>query len=120
MNKPLILENDSCEYGLGAAIFQESQPIAYASRTLTDTERRYAQIEKKMLALVYGLEKFHQYTYGRHVEVVTDHKPLVAILSKPLSKAPKRLQSLILRSQKYNFSLSFQPGKSIVTADTLS
>jgi len=75
------LENDACEYGLGAAIFQECRPIiVYASRTLTDSERRYAQIEKEMLALVYGLEKFHQYTYGRHLDVVTDHKPLVAII----------------------------------------
>ena len=120
VNKPLTLENDASEYGLGTAIFQEGRPIAYASRTLTDAERRHAQIEKEALALVYGLEKFHQYTYGRHVNVVTDHKPLVAIVSKPLSKAPKRLQSLILRTQKYDFSLTFQPGKSIVTADTLS
>ena len=120
VNKPLTLENDACEYGLGAAIFQEGRPIAYASRTLTEAERRYAQIEKETLALVYGLEKFHQYTYGRHLDVVTDHKPLVAILSKPLSKAPRRLQSLILRTQKYDFSLTFQPGKSVVTADTLS
>jgi len=120
VNKPLTLENDACEYGLGSAIFQEGRPIAYASRTLTEAERRYAQIEKEMLALVYGLEKFHQHTYGRHVDVVTDHKPLVAIISKPLSKAPRRLQSLILRTQKYDFNLTFQPGKSIVTADTLS
>ena len=46
-----------------------------------------------MLALVYGLEKFHHYTFGRAVHIITDHKPLVAIAKKPLSKAPRRLQT---------------------------
>jgi len=120
VSKPLTLENDACEYGLSSALFQEGRPIAYASRTLTDAEKRYAQIEKEMLALVYGLEKFHQYTFGRHVDIITDHKPLVAIMHKPLSKAPRRLQSLILRTQKYDFNVTFQPGHSVVTADILS
>jgi len=87
---------------------------------LTDTECRYAQIEKEMLAVTYGLEKFNQYTYGRHVTVITDHKPLVSIVAKPLMKAPKRLQSLLLRCQKYNYTLQYQSGKSIPIADALS
>jgi len=120
VSKPLTLENDACEYGLSSAIFQEGRPIAYASRTLTDAEKRYAQIEKEMLALVYGLKKFHQYTFGRHVDIITDHKPLVAIMHKPLSKAPRRHQLLILRTQKYDCSVTFQPGHSVVTANTLS
>ena len=46
--KELTLENDACEYGLGAALIQEEKPVAYASRSLSDTEKRYAQIEKEM------------------------------------------------------------------------
>ena len=92
--------------------------MVYASRT--ETEKRYAQIEKEMLALSFGLEKFHHYTYGRHVSVVTDHKPLVAIVTKPLSKAPKRLQALLLRTQEYNYMLTYKSGKSIPVADDLS
>ena len=91
--KPLTLENDACEYGIGSALLQGGKPIAFASRSLSDSERRYAQIEKEMLAVTYGLEKFHHYTFGRQVFVVTDHKPLVSISNKPLSKAPKRLQN---------------------------
>ena len=117
--KELTLENDASEYGLGSALMQ-GKPVAYASRSMTDTERRWAQIEKELLAVIYGLEKFHHYTYGRHVTVVTDHQPLVSIVSKPLSKAPKRLQSLLLRAQKYNITLVYKPGKSIPVADTLS
>ena len=119
-NKPLTLENDASEYGIGSSLLQDGRPIAFASRTLTDTESRYAQIEKEMLALTYGLEKFNQYTYGRHVNVITDHKPLVSIVTKPLVKAPKRLQSLLLRCQKYNYTLKYQSGNSIPIADALS
>ena len=65
--KELTIENDASEYGLGSALFQDGKPIAFASRTLTDPETRYAQIEKEMLAVCYGLTKFHHYTYGRDV-----------------------------------------------------
>ena len=75
-HKELVLENDASEYGLGSAMCQGGRPIAYASRSLTETEPRYAQIEKEMLAVTYGLEKFHHYTYGRDVKVITDHQPL--------------------------------------------
>ena len=92
-SKELVLENDASEYGLGSALFQSGKPVAYASRTLTDTEKRYAQIEKEMLAVTFGLEKFHHYTYGRETSVFSDHKPLESIVVKPLYKAPKRLQN---------------------------
>ncbi|XP_014665126.1 PREDICTED: uncharacterized protein K02A2.6-like, partial [Priapulus caudatus] len=118
--KDLVLENDASEYGVGSVLLQDGRPVAFASRSLTDTETRYAQIEKEMLAVAFGLEKFHYYTYGRKVTIVTDHKPLVAIVSKPLSKAPRRLQSLLLRTQKYVFGLVYKPGTSIPVADALS
>uniref|UniRef100_A0AAY4BL29 Reverse transcriptase/retrotransposon-derived protein RNase H-like domain-containing protein n=1 Tax=Denticeps clupeoides TaxID=299321 RepID=A0AAY4BL29_9TELE len=63
----LTLQCDASETGLGAALLQMGVPIAYGSRALTPTERGYAQIEKECLAIVYGMEKFHQYTYGRKV-----------------------------------------------------
>ena len=91
-HKELTLENDASEYGLGAAIYQEGNPIAFASRSLTSAERNYAQTEKEMSAVCFGLEKFHHYTYGRCVTVIrliTDHKPLESIILKHLSKAPK-------------------------------
>ena len=72
-HKPLTVQNDASDHGIGSAIFQDGRPIAYASRVLTDVESRYAQIEKEMLALTYGLEKFNQYTFSRHVTVITSH-----------------------------------------------
>ena len=119
-DEELTIENDACEYGVGSALMQKDRPIAYASRSLSDVEQRYAQIEKEMLGVVFGLERFRHYTYGRKVIVVTDHKPLVAICAKPLSRAPKRLQSMLLKIQEYNFEVRYKPGKEIPVADTLS
>ena len=66
---PITLQTDASSHGLGATLLQDSRPIAYASRALTPTEQRYAQIEKECLSVVYGLERFDQYTYGRPVNV---------------------------------------------------
>ena len=83
-DKELTIQVDSSKDGIGAALIQEGRPIEYASRALTQTERKWAQIEKETLAVVYGLERFDQYTYGRNVKVQNDHKPLERILKKPL------------------------------------
>ncbi|VDI57759.1 Hypothetical predicted protein [Mytilus galloprovincialis] len=108
------------EKGLGASLMQDSQPIAYASRALTKTEQNYAQIEKELLAVVFGMEKFHQYTYGRKVYVESDHKPLESLYKKPLYHAPKRLQRMFLRLQRYDIELKYKQGKYLYIADTLS
>ena len=71
-DKPLRLQCDTSEKGLGASLMQDGRPIAYASRALTSTETNYAQIEKELLAIVFGAERFHQYTYGRKVIVDSD------------------------------------------------
>ena len=87
-DKEVTLENDASDYGLGSALYQKGKPIAFACRTLTETERRYAQIEKEMLAINFGLEKFHYYTFGRPVTVITDHRPLVSIVRSHCPKHP--------------------------------
>ena len=100
---------------------QDDCPIAFAGRSLKLAERNYAQIEKGMLAIMLGLEKFHHHTYGAHtVDVITDHKPLVSISQKLLSKAPKRLQSMLLHVQPYDIKLSYQPGRKLHITVTLS
>ena len=70
-----------------------------------------------MLAIVFGLEKFHQFTYGRFVTVESDHKPLESIAKKPMQSAPKRM---LLRLSKYDAKILYKPGKSMLLADTLS
>ena len=99
---------------------QEGKPVAFASRSLSDCEKRYAQIEKEMLAVVCGVEHFHYYVYGQPVTVETDHKPLEAIIKKPLSAAPPRLQRMLLRLMKYNAELQYKAGRELYVADTLS
>ena len=116
----LTVQCDASDKGLGAALMQKGQPIAYASRALTETETRYAQIEKEMLAVVYALQKFDQYVSGRHVTVQSDHKPLQAIAKKPLRNAPKRLQGMLLKVQKYDVTIIYRPGPEMHLADTLS
>ena len=63
---------------------QDGHPVAYASRSLTPTEVQYPQIEKELLAIVFAVEKFETYLYGRKVLVESDHKPLEAIFKKSL------------------------------------
>ncbi|KAL8597750.1 hypothetical protein ACOMHN_001709 [Nucella lapillus] len=116
----LTIQCDASQSGLGAVLLQNERPVAYASRALTDTETRYAQIEKELLAIVFAVEKFHQYTFGRQVKVQSDHKPLEAILQKPLASAPRRLQGMMLRVQGYDISVTYKKGKEMLLADTLS
>ena len=99
---------------------QDSRVVAFASRSLTDTEKNYAQIEKELLAVVFSLEKFDQYVYGRRVTVETDHKPLLPIMKKALLQAPKRLQRMLLQLQRYDISLVYRRGTDMHLADTLS
>ena len=116
----LEVQCDASQKGLGAALMQRGQPIAYISRALTPTEQRYAQIEKECLAIVYALERFHQYTFGRRVLVHSDHKPLESIMKKPLASAPRRLQGMLMRLQKYDATVSYERGKNMFLADLLS
>lgn len=73
-----------------------------------------------MLAIVLALERFNQYTFGRHVHIESDHKPLEAIMLKPLARVPRRLQLMIMRLQKYDFAVHYGRGKNMHLADMLS
>ena len=117
---PITLQCDASSTVLGAVLLQQDQPVAYASRALTATEVNYAQIEKELLAILFGLERFHHYTYGVPVTVQSDHQPLQTISRKPLHTAPKRLQRMLLRLQRYLVTINYRQGKHMHIADTLS
>ena len=117
---PLTLEVDASQKGLGVALTQDGKPIAFGSKTLTECQSRYSNIEREMLAIVYGIQRYHTYLYGKPFVVLTDHKPLVTITQKPLHAAPARLQRMILKIQGYQYTVIYRPGPQMVMADALS
>ena len=119
-NETLTIECDASKHGIGTCIMQHGQPIAYASKSLTDAEINYAVIEKECLALLFACKRFHQYTYGNKVKVRSDHKPLEAIMKKPLSAAPPRLQRMLLQLQIYDLDVTHVSGKDMLISDCLS
>jgi len=100
---------------------QDKIPVAYASRSLPETEIRYGQIEKEFLSVVYACSKFRHFIYGRKIVAWTDHKPLVAIMKKNVSEIPSnRLQKMRIKSFEYDIELTYLPGKNMHIADLLS
>ena len=113
---------DASSYGLGAVLLQSDgdnwKPVAYASRALSDTERRYAQIEKEALASTWACEKFSNYILGRSFLLESDHKPLLN--TKHLDDLPPCILRFRLRLAKYDFTTQHIPGKLLYAADALS
>ena len=74
---------DESSFGFGAVLMQEHYkkwtPVAYASRAMSNTERHFAQIEKKTLAFTWACQKFCTYVMGLKFLVEIDHKPLVPL-----------------------------------------
>ena len=121
VEEKVTLHCDASERGLGAALLQNGQPVAFASRTLSPAEQKYAQIEKECLAITFGCQKFAQYVSRREkVNVETDHKPLQSVFKKSLLSAPCRLQRMLLRLQRYNLEMVYKPGSQMFVADHLS
>lgn len=111
---PVTLQVD---YAIGGVLLQEGRPVCFTSHTLSNIERNCAQIQKECLSIVSCMDKWHYYLYGKHdITVHSDHQPLETIFKKPLSRAPRRLQRMMLKLQKYQF----KKGKELFIADTLS
>ena len=116
---------DASSYGLGVVLMQSHdgrlKPVAYASRSLTECERRYAQIEKEYLGLVWACEKFSRYLVGLPtVHLLTDHKPLIPLInSKDLELVPIRCQHFLIRLMRFNCHAEYTPGKALVVPDAL-
>ena len=116
---------DASSYGLGAVLLQRTantwKPVAYASRALSETEKRYAQIEKEGLAVTWACTKFTDYILGCKFMIESDHKPLIPLLNtKHLDSLPPRILRFRLRLAKFDYTVFHVPGKLLYTADALS
>ena len=121
VNRPVTVECDASSVGLGAVLLQDGQPVAFASRSLSKTERNYAPLEAEALAIVFACEHFDSYLLGRDsITIHSDHKPLEMIFGKSILSAPKRLQRMRLRLQRYPIVVKYKPGRDMYIPDALS
>ena len=113
--KETVVSADASSYGLGAVLRQKQpdgslRPTAYISRAMTETETRYAQIEKEALAVTWACERFQDYLIRMRFQIETDHKPLVPLFThKPLDQLPLRVQRFRLRMMRFSYSISHVP-----------
>ena len=110
-NLPVTVQADASLRGLGACLIQQhngkDQPIVFASKSLTDAETRYANIERELLAIVFACQRFSTYLLGRSFIAESDHKPLEMIAMKNLANAPPRLQRMLLELQRYDVTIKY-------------
>ena len=117
---------DASSFGMGGVLLQKDaegwKPVQYASRSFTETEQRYAQVEKEALAMTWCCEKFKDYLLGLpNFLIETDHKPLLALMkTKPLDEMTPRIQRFRMRMMRFSYDVEHVAGKNLATADTLS
>ena len=106
---PITLQVDASEDAIGGVLLQNDQPVCFTSHRLNNTEKNYAQIEKECLTIVSCMDKWHQYLYGKHdIMEHADHQPLETVFKRPLCKAPRRLQRMMLKLQRHQFSVRYK------------
>ena len=124
--KPTMVSSDASSYGLGGVLMQKVddiwKPVFYASRAMTSTEQRYAQVEKEALAMTWSCEKFSDFLIGmQDFTIETDHKPLLALMkTKQLDELTPRIQRFRMRMMRFSYHIVFTAGKNLATADALS
>ncbi|UYV79003.1 K02A2.6-like [Cordylochernes scorpioides] len=108
LNLPSILSCDASQVGIGATLSHlkegEEMPVCFISRTLNVHERKYSQVEREGVAIVFGVNKLKNYLFGRKFTIYTDHKPLITIFGDKTNLPPF---ILILKLRKDNIIPDF-------------
>lgn len=126
----LIVAADASETGIGGALLQRYEDgrvkaVFHMSKTLTETQRNYSQIEKEALALITTIERFRKFVYGRHFILQTDHRPLLVLFKRSNTKGldprtANRLKRWALRLIGYDFEIEYVKTTEFGQADALS
>ncbi len=116
----LELWTDASPYGYGAILLQNQKPLYCASRSLTSAEKNYPQIDLELGAIAWAFERLDNYVYGSHVQVYTDHKPLVSISKKQIGDLSIRQQRMFARLMRYDYEINWVSEKLMCGPDALS
>ena len=115
IGKPTEIHVDFHKTGLGATMLQEENgkwcPIMYISRSTTLAESRYSQTEGEALAARWACERLRVFLIGGSFTIVTDHRPLIPMLSNPFKKLPIRIERMMMYMQEFTFTIEYRPGK---------
>jgi hypothetical protein len=121
-SKEFILTTDASNTGLGAVLSQgplgKDLPVAYASRSLNKSEVNYSTSEKELLAIVWATRYFRPYLYGRHFQIVTDHKPLTWVMN--VKDPGSRLLRWRIHLEEFDYAITYKRGSQNSNADALS
>lgn len=109
-----LLVTDASPVGVGSILIQVkdgiSRAVYCASKSLAVHERKYCQTEKECYAIVWAMEKFYMYLYGKRFTLITDCKPLQYLFNRVRSKPSARIERWILRLQAFDFDVQYEPG----------
>ena len=121
--KPFIISTDASDYALGAILSQgsigEDLPIAYASRTLSQTEINHNTTEKELLAIIFAIKNFRPYVYRQKFTLITDHRSLIWLDQLKDPTMGSRLARWKIKLQEYNYKIAFKPGKVILWSSVI-
>ena len=126
--RQLVLTCDASPFGVGAVLAHvmddgSERPVGYASRSLSQAEKGYSQLDKEALAIVFGVTKFNSYLYGRPFTIYSDHKPLMYLFGEHKgipTMASARVLRWAVTLSAYQYSIRYKPGSEVCHADALS